>query len=213
MYVTSEVVHMRSNDADSTENTGKGIGGGDGIGSVFQFPQFPDRGAVEDSSASASRVAPERLLTSPMFFTECLDALRRTGLIGERKNALVLYLLGTSRLLPRPINAYVKGHSATGKNFLVAKVLDLFPESSFVEISAASDKAWHYSADSFENKIVYVQEQNKAIGSVHPVRLLISEGKLVRLAPVRKKGSDHHTTERFEAKGPIAALSPPPRTG
>jgi len=197
----------RENHANSTENAGKGIGGGDGIGSVFQFPQFPDRGAVEDSSASASRLAPERLLTSPMFFTECLDALRRMGLVGEQKNALVLYLLGTSRLLPRPINAFVKGHSATGKNFLASKVLDLFPENSYVELTSASDKAWHYSADSFENKIVYVQEQNKASGSVHSVRLLISEGKLVRLTTVCQKGSDHHTTERFEAKGPIAALS------
>jgi alkylated DNA repair dioxygenase AlkB len=160
-----------------------------------------------DSLDGPIRAGAERLLTSPKFFTECLDALRRMGLVGEQKNAQVLYLVGTSRLLPRPINAYVKGHSATGKNFLVAKALDLFPKDSYVEITSASDKAWHYSADSFENKIVYVQEQNKASGSVHPVRLLISEGKLVRLTTVRKKGSEHHTTERFEAKGPIAALS------
>lgn len=174
-------------------------------GSVFQFPQFPDGEEVDNSSASA--IAAERLLMSPTFFTDCLGALWRMGLVGERKNALVLYLLGTSRLLPRPLNVFVKGQSSTGKNVLVTKVLDLFPKDSYLVITSASDKAWYYSADSFENKIVYVQEQNKAIGSVHPVRLLISEGKLVRLASVRKKGSDHHTTERFEAKGPIAALS------
>jgi len=165
----------RKNHANSTESADKGMGEGAATDPVFQFPQFPDRRATEDSSASASRAAAEHLLMSPTFFSECLDVLQRMGLVGERKNALVLYLLCTSRLLPRPINAFVKGHSATGKSYLARKVLDLFPENSYVELTSASDKAWHYSADSFENKIVYVQEQNKTSGSVHPVRLLISE--------------------------------------
>ena len=42
---------------------------------------------------------------------------------------------------------------------------------------------------------------------VDPVRLLISEGKLVRLVTVRKKGSEHSTTETVRGRGPIAALS------
>ena len=129
------------------------------------------------------------------------------GLVGEKKNALVLYLLGTSRLLPLPLNAFVKGHSSTGKNTLVNRVLGLFPADSFIEITSASENAWQYSADSFTNKIVYVQEQNQASGSVHPVRLLISEDQLLLLVTVRKEGSEHSTTEKFEARGPIAALS------
>ena len=175
-----------------------------------QFPSFRSfRPGMEDTAGSsdAASLTAERLLMSPTFFTDCFSSLERTGLVGEQKNALALYLVGTSRLLPRPMNVFVKGHSSTGKNHLVSRVLGLFPEDSYVEITSASEKAWHYSADSFRNKIVYIQEQNQASGSVHPVRLLISEGKLVRLVTVRKKGSEHNTSERFEARGPIAALS------
>jgi hypothetical protein len=171
------------------------------------FRSFQPGMAEAKKSSDPVSSASERLLMSPTFFTDCLGTLGRMGLVGEQKNALALYLVGTSRLLPLPMNVLAKGHSSTGKNYLVSRVLGLFPEDSYVEITSASETSWNYSADSFTNKIVYVQEQNQASGSVHPVRLLISEGKLVRLVAVRKKGSEHNTMERFEAKGPIAALS------
>jgi hypothetical protein len=180
-----------------------------GLANEESFPSFRSFQPSTDStdSSDAASLAAQRLLMSPTFFTDCLSSLKRMGLAGEKKNALALYLVGTSRVLQQPMNVLVKGHSSSGKNHLVSRVLGLFPEDSYVEVTSASEKAWHYSGDSFANKIVYIQEQNKASGSVHPVRLLISEGKLVRLATVRKKGSEHNTTERFEAKGPIASLS------
>jgi hypothetical protein len=149
---------MQSKQAMSSAELGEPTG---------QFPGFRSfqTESKTDSTDAASRVAAERILASPTFFTECLDCLRRMGLVGEQKNALALYLVCTSRLLPRPINAFVKGHSSSGKNFLVSRVLGLFPEDSYIEVTSASEKTWHYSADSFQNKIVYVQEQNKASGS------------------------------------------------
>jgi hypothetical protein len=81
----------------------------------IQFPSFRGfRGESQtDSRDNPVRAAAEHLLASPSFFTQCLDAMRRMGLVGEKKNALALYVVGTSRLLPRPINVFVKGPSIT----------------------------------------------------------------------------------------------------
>jgi len=65
--------------------------------------------------------------------------------------------------------------------------------------------AWHYSKNDFRHRIVYLQERNEASGTVHPVRLLISEGKLVRIITVNEGGI--RRTKRIVAKGPIAAIS------
>jgi alkylated DNA repair dioxygenase AlkB len=175
----------------------------------LQFPGFRSFQPESPTASSDAAVlaAAGCLLQSSTFFSDFLHAIHRTGLVGEQKNALVLYLAGTSRLLPRPMNVFVKGNSSSGKNFLVSRVLGLYPEDSYVQITSASDKAWHYSADKFQHKIVYLQEQNKASGSVDPVRQLISEGNLVRISTVHRKGDPHPTTERFVAKGPIAAIS------
>jgi hypothetical protein len=141
------------------------------------------------------------VLESPKFFRLFLSALRRERMVGEDRNALVLYIVALSAVLDRPLNAIIKGASSAGKNFLARNVLRLFPEDVIREITSSSKTAWNYSDDEFKNRVVYLQERNDAAGAVHPVRLLISEGKLVRTVTVGR------TVQKFVAEGPIAAIS------
>jgi len=133
------------------------------------------------------------------------DAVRRIGVVGETRNALAIFIVAMSSLLERPLNALIKGVSSSGKNFLVSLVLRLFPASAIREISSSSRTAWNYSADEFRHRVVYLQERNDAAGAVHPVRLLISEGKLVRITSVREGG--RWVSKEFVAEGPISAIS------
>ena len=118
-----------------------------------------------------------RLLRSPHFFHKFLCAVKKAGLVDEESNALVVFLVCVSRILPRPLNLLVKGHSSAGKNWLVSRILRLMPKTAVVEITSASDKAWHYSQSDFRHRVVYLQERNDAAGQIDPIRLLISEGK------------------------------------
>jgi hypothetical protein len=52
---------------------------------------------------------------------------------------------------------------------------------------------------------VYLQERNEAAGNVHPIRLLISEGKLIRIVPGFEHGK--RVTKKYVARGPVAAIS------
>src|SRR6516162_8689898 len=56
------------------------------------------------------------LLGSPRFFCKLLEALEREGLVGEQRNALVVFIVVVSRLLAKPLNLFVKGQSSSGKN-------------------------------------------------------------------------------------------------
>jgi hypothetical protein len=49
------------------------------------------------------KVEAYRILRSPFFFRRVLDATQALGLVGEEKNAFVVYLVGTSRLLSKPV--------------------------------------------------------------------------------------------------------------
>jgi len=104
-------------------------------------------------------------LQSPELFNEYLAALDRAGLVGEQQNALVLLVVVVSRVLPRPMNVFVKGHSSGGKNWLVTQTLRLLPESAVAEITSASDQSWNYSHGDYRHKVVYVHEQNEALRS------------------------------------------------
>jgi hypothetical protein len=146
-----------------------------------------------------------RLLRSPRLFNEFLRAMRKAGLVGEEQNALVLLIVVVSRILARPLNVFVKGHSSSGKNWLVTRILRLVPKSAVAEITSASDKAWNYSRSDFRHRVVYLQEQNEAAGTIDPIRLLISESKLVRIVTEYENGQ--RVTKKYVAHGPVAAIS------
>jgi hypothetical protein len=110
-----------------------------------------------------------------------------------------------SRILLRPLNAFVKGRSSGGKNWLLTRVLSLTLKSAVAEITSASDRAWNYSGSDFRHKVVYIQEQNEAAGTIDPIRLLISEGKLIRIVTRFEGGK--RVTKKYVARGPVAAIS------
>jgi hypothetical protein len=145
------------------------------------------------------------LLREPDFFGELLRAMKRSGLVGEARNAILLYVAAISALLNHPINVIVKGQSSAGKNFLVSRVLRLFPMEAIREITSSSAQAWVYSDTAFQHKVVYLQERNESAGAIHPIRLLISEGCLVRIVTTRE--GPNLITKRFVAEGPIASIS------
>src|ERR1700683_3068773 len=119
----------------------------------------------------------KKLLQSQYFFNKFLRAMARSGLIGERRSAMVLLVVSASRVLDRPLNVFVRGRSSSGKNWLVTRVLNLLPKSAVHEITSASEQAWSYSRSDFRHRVVYLQERNEAVGAIDPMRLLISEGK------------------------------------
>jgi hypothetical protein len=146
-----------------------------------------------------------QLLASPYFFRKYLQVLRLAGLIGEDRNAVVLLIVVVSRLLRRPLNAFVRGRSSSGKNWLVSRVLLLLPQGRFREISSASERAWNYSKNHFEHRVIYLQEMSQAGGAVHPLRLLISEGKLIYHVTAWKDGE--RVNKKYVARGPVASIS------
>jgi hypothetical protein len=146
-----------------------------------------------------------QLLCSPYFFSELLLAMRTAGLVGEDRAAQVVYIVGTSRLLPKPLCLFVKGPSSVGKNFLADSVLGFFPCSEVQELTSSSTRSWNYLGTRLAHKIVYVKERNDSAGPVNPTRLLISEKQLVHWVTVKKGG--HFVREKRVTKGPIASIS------
>lgn len=163
----------------------------------------------EDKKSRAERRKAERearkLLRSPLFFHLLLLALAKDGLVGEEQNALVVFIVIVSRLLRLPLNLLVKGRSSAGKNFLVKKLLRLMPRHAFWEVTNLSEKAWNYVGSRLRHTVVYLQEHNEAAGNVHPLRLLISEGKLVRRVTTWSGGK--LVTKKHVAHGPVASIS------
>ena len=103
------------------------------------------------------------------------------GLAGERRNARVLYLALTSRLLERPVSVAIKGPPAGGKSFLLERVLAHFPSSAALKLSGMSEKSLIYTDENLAHRHIVLAEAQGAEGRMQSyfVRTLLSEGELV----------------------------------
>ena len=123
---------------------------------------------------------------------------------GERNNARLLYLLGTTRLFNACMHGAIKGTSSAGKSELRTRVLDFFPPEDVVPFTSLSEKALLYMGD-FEHKILSMGEAHESDEIKFQdmlLRELMSEGVL-RYPTVQKIEGELVTTT-IEKHGPVA---------
>ena len=94
--------------------------------------------------------------------------MRSRGLVGEERNAAILFLAITSQHLDKPVSVGVKGHSSSGKSFTVETVVRYFPEESVVEFTAMSERALVYSTRGAELGAFYTD-----VHASLPVQLVV----------------------------------------
>jgi len=106
--------------------------------------------------------------------------LRASGVAGERRTAMILYLALTSRRLDRPVSVAVKGPSSGGKSFLVERVAGYFPESAVYALTAMSEKTLAYSDEPIKHRFLILYEASGMGGDfqTYLIRSLLSEGRL-----------------------------------
>jgi hypothetical protein len=119
-----------------------------------------------------------RVLDDPRLLWRVAKAVAKRGVVGERANALLIFLAIASQITDAPISIIIKGESAGGKSFLVLQVLSLFPDWSHVDLTSMSAKLLIYDDRSYSHKTCVIFE---VAGQQDPfidylIRTLISEG-------------------------------------
>jgi hypothetical protein len=143
---------------------------------------------------------------SPSVLAQFVKDVGKGGLIGEQRNALALFVTGVSRLGEKPLSVLVKGSSASGKNFNVKSVLKFFPRECIHEVSSMSERSLNFMSQSeLAHTVLYFYEIDGRSQSVHPNRLLLSEGKLVHWYTSSNRGN--RETRDEVTGGPVACIS------
>jgi hypothetical protein len=97
------------------------------------------------------------------------------GLAGETVNAMILYLVMTSRLLQNILSAAIKGESGVGKNTLIEKVATLFPEDAHIFLSGMSKQALIYTDRDYKHRHLIIAEAEGLRAAEYNLRTLLSE--------------------------------------
>src|SRR5215208_5703824 len=125
-------------------------------------------------------VACWELAESPDILAELVQDLERCRLVGEEKNAKLLYLALTSRLLEKIVSVAIKGPSSAGKSYLVKRVMSFFPDSACWFFSGMSEKTLFYTEEPLSHRHIVLSEAAGVGGEFqdYVIRTLLSEGFL-----------------------------------
>ncbi|TSA07134.1 MAG: hypothetical protein D4R77_05075, partial [Planctomycetaceae bacterium] len=150
----------------------------------------------------------ESLLADRWIVQRIEMAFEGAGIAGEEDLALMLYLIGTSRLLPRPLAAIVQGQSSSGKSYLIDKVASMFPAESVVWATTMTPQAlFHAKPGSLSHRWVVAGERSRVDNddraeATRALREMLAAGRLSKMMPMKVGGEI--VTVTIEQPGPIA---------
>ncbi|WKN45301.1 CHC2 zinc finger domain-containing protein [Tunicatimonas pelagia] len=154
--------------------------------------------------SGAEKQAALDYLQSPQLLTRLSSDIRATGLIGEETNALIAYLVYTSRKRESPLHLMCLGQSGTGKTYLQEKVSALMPEEERLEITTLSENAFYYfQREELKGKLILIEDLDGAEGVLYPLRELQSKKRISKTVTL-KDNKGNLKTVSLRVEGPVS---------
>jgi DNA polymerase III delta prime subunit len=165
---------------------------------------------LKDSALTSTLTAQEeeeacKLLKRSSLLYRIGEDIQRAGVAGEKRNGLIIYLCISSRIQKHPLSLLIKGQSSSGKNYLLRKVIQFFPQNSYKELTGMSKQALIYSDESLAHKAILICEKEGMDKALYNIRALQSEGRLV-FETVQKGEEGRLVTEHIEKEGPVSFI-------
>jgi hypothetical protein len=160
--------------------------------------------AVEDYQLAAE------LLQDPELLDRVGRAIEGRGYAGDLQAPMAVYIMATSRLLPKPQNGAVIAPSAAGKNATVDAALALIPPEAICLFRASSARSLVYSDDSYERRIVYFQEADSIPEdgpAASAIRCLAEDNELAYDVVERDERTGQHQTRKIRKPGPTVLIT------
>lgn len=150
-----------------------------------------------------------QFLRRPDLLEQIIEHVHQLGSAGEDDLIGIIYLIGTSRLLERPLAGMVMGASAAGKSYLLNTVGKLFPGEAILSAHRITARALEHTAEhDLEHRFLMAGERSRlqddgAAEATRALREMLADGKLTLMCP--EKGPDGRMETRIiERWGPIA---------
>ena len=155
----------------------------------------------------AEQAEAETYLKEPGLLRRLQDDMEALGYVGEEEAKLLVYLIATSRLLPRPLSGIIGSGSGAGKSFLAELAEQLPPPEDVILFSKLSPQALYYLPEDFlSGKLLILEERAGGEGADYAIRTLQSKDCLTQIVTLKDMETGQMAAKRFTVRGPIAYL-------
>jgi predicted transcriptional regulator len=141
--------------------------------------------------------------SEPNLLKQTNDLIGKSGVIGEEKNRMRMFIIFLTRLMENPLHIISFGSSGAGKSHLQEKVAELIPEEDKVPSTSFTSNALYYMGEyDLQHKIILIEDMDGAEPVLYALRELISKKHIIKLVP-QKDSKGVTKTMVFKVKGPV----------
>lgn len=143
-------------------------------------------------------------LSQPNLLDRTSELIAQSGIVGEEANALLMYIIFTSRKTAKPLHIVSLGASGTGKSHLQESIGRLIPEEDKIEITTLSENAFYYfGQQELKHKLILIEDLDGAESALYPIRELQSK-KHISKTIVHKTSQGETRTIHLKVEGPVS---------
>jgi len=136
-----------------------------------------------------------------------LKDIKKSGIIGEERNAMIAFLAYLSRKREKPLHIMCLGVSGSGKTYLQEKIGELVPEEDKLEITMLSENAFYYfGKEELKHKLLLIEDLDGAENVLYPLRELQSKRRISKTVTL-KDNKGNLKTMTLEVEGPVCVSS------
>ena len=154
---------------------------------------------------AAEREEALAFLRDPSLLDRLLEDMEAFGYVGEESGKLLVYLLGISRLLKKPLAGIIRSQSGSGKSSLAELVERLTPPEDVYFCSRISPTALSWVTLDLRHKLIVLEEREGGAGADYQIRTLQSKRRISQLV-TQKDEQGQQAADFREVKGPVAFL-------
>ena len=122
------------------------------------------------------------------------ELLDQVGIVGEKENRMIVWLVMLSRKLQNPLHLINYGSTGTGKSMLLEAVSRCFYDDTYIELTSSSAKAFYHFSEGLSNKVILIQDLFDLTDEVlYQIRELQSKKKLTRIVTQKDRDKGFET--------------------
>jgi DNA primase len=147
-----------------------------------------------------------RVLSSQKLLKVINTIIGNTGIVGEEKNRLIMWLIFCTRMQEKPLHIICLGASGTGKTYLQDGISALIPEQFKRSFTSASAQSFYYvKRNELKNQLILVEDMDGADAILYVIRELQTKALVCKLVPMKDPHKkDEWTTKNIIVEGPIS---------
>jgi len=146
----------------------------------------------------------QRELKTLNLMSRTAEYLQQTGIIGEEINALILWIVMTSRKCLDPLSAISLAKSGMGKSYLQERVALCIPEEDILESTQMTESSFYrFGREELRNKVFLIEDLDGAENVLYPIREMQSKKRVSKTVAVKDKNGKIKTVI-LVVEGPVS---------